>query len=101
MKQISIITYISCALSFLLSCNGLADSNTSRAEEIIGKHTIRFTTPPERTPVQYAVVAPLLGNGFTGIALAGVPDYQTFYVARNDFWRLKSALYESYPVALW
>lgn len=100
MKQISIITYISCALSFLLSCNGLADSNSGRAEEIIGKHTIRFTTPPERIPVQYAVDAPLLGNGFTGIALAGVPDSQIFYVARNDFWRLKSALDESYPVVL-
>jgi hypothetical protein len=42
----------------------------------------------------------LLGNGFTGVALSGDPDSQVFYVARNDFWRLKSLDNESYPAVL-
>lgn len=42
----------------------------------------------------------MLGNGFTGIALGGAPEALAFYVARNDFWRLKSALDESYPAVL-
>jgi hypothetical protein len=41
-----------------------------------------------------------LGNGFTGVALSGTPESQVFYVARNDFWRLKSALDESFPLVL-
>ncbi|MDD4592890.1 MAG: hypothetical protein PHG06_21085 [Parabacteroides sp.] len=69
----------------------------SSVETIIGKHTIRFTTPPKRIPNQCSVDAPLLGNGFTGIALSGNLESQVFYVARNDFGRLKSALDESFP----
>lgn len=71
-----------------------------QAETVISKHTIRFTEPPKRIPNRNSVDAPLLGNGFTGVALAGPPEAQTFYVARNDFWRLKSALDESYPLVL-
>lgn len=70
------------------------------AESIIGKHVIRFSEPPNRIPSRHSVDAPLLGNGFTGVALSGSPEAQTFYVARNDFWRLKSALDESYPLVL-
>ncbi|MCS2891638.1 hypothetical protein NXY11_16235 [Parabacteroides faecis] len=84
---------------FLFSCNELSDSE-QQSEVIIRKHTIRFTEPPKRIPNRNSVDAPLLGNGFTGLALAGPPEAQTFYVARNDFWRLKSALDESYPLVL-
>lgn len=70
------------------------------AERIISKHTVRFTQPPQRIPNRSSVDAPLLGNGFTAVALSGAPEAQTFYVARNDFWRLKSALDESYPLVL-
>lgn len=84
---------------FLFSCNELSDSE-QQSEAIIRKHTIRFTEPPKRIPNRNSVDAPLLGNGFTGVALAGPPEAQTFYVARNDFWRLKSALDESYPLVL-
>ena len=84
---------------FLFSCNDLSDSE-QQSEAIIRKHTIRFTEPPKRIPNRNSVDAPLLGNGFTGVALAGPPEAQTFYVARNDFWRLKSALDESYPLVL-
>lgn len=70
------------------------------AESIVGKHVIRFSEPPKRIPSRHSVDAPLLGNGFTGVALSGLPEAQTFHVARNDFWRLKSALDESYPLVL-
>lgn len=81
-------------------CNQQADNLQELTEAIIGKHTIVFTEPPTRIPNRNSVDAPLLGNGFTGIALAGSPEKQIFYVARNDFWRLKSALDESYPLVL-
>jgi hypothetical protein len=68
--------------------------------DIIGKHVIHFTEPAKRIPSQRSVDAPLLGNGFTGVALSGQPEKQVFYVARNDFWRLKSAHNEGYPVVL-
>jgi hypothetical protein len=35
-----------------------------------------------------------------GVALSGNPEHQVFYVARNDFWRLKAGYHESYPVVL-
>lgn len=70
------------------------------ALSVVGKHTIQFSEPPVRIPVRHSVDAPLLGNGTTGVAIAGAPEKQTFYVARNDFWRLKSALDESYPAVL-
>ena len=41
-----------------------------------------------------------MGNGFTGVAVTGGPDEQVFYLARNDFWRLKSAHDETYPAVL-
>lgn len=84
---------------FLFSCNDKIVPE-QQSEAIIRKHTVRFTEPPKRIPNRNSVDAPLLGNGFTGVALAGPPEAQTFYVARNDFWRLKSALDESYPLVL-
>lgn len=69
-------------------------------ETILKRQVVQFTEPPKRTPARCAVDAPLMGNGFTGIAIAGTPDQQQFYIARNDFWRLKSALDESYPLVL-
>lgn len=82
-----------------LAC-GDGNERSAQVKEIVSKHTIRFTEPPKRIPSRSAVDAPLLGNGFTGIALSGNPESQVFYVARNDFWRLKSALDESYPLVL-
>lgn len=82
------------------ACHPQQEEQRDSAESVLSKHTIRFTTPPERIPSRYAVDAPLLGNGFTGVALSGPPEEQVFYVSRNDFWRLKSALDESYPVVL-
>ncbi len=41
-----------------------------------------------------------MGNGLTGVALAGKPEEQVFYISRNDFWRLKSAHDETYPAVL-
>ena len=71
-----------------------------QAEAIISRHKIIFDEPPRRIPSIQSVDAPLLGNGYTGIAISGYPECQVFYIARNDFWRLKSALDESYPVVL-
>ena len=66
----------------------------------MSRQSVRFTEPPSRIPAPYSVDAPLLGNGQTGAALSGPPEALVFYIARNDFWRLKSAHDETYPVVL-
>jgi hypothetical protein len=83
----------------LLFCSALF-IQAQKPADIIGKHVIRFTEPAKKIPARQSVDAPLLGNGFTGVALSGNPEKQVFYVARNDFWRLKSAHNESYPLVL-
>lgn len=85
-------------LSLLASCQ--SQPATDPVEEILQRQVVRFTEPPKRIPARHSVDAPLLGNGFTGVALSGQPEEQVFHIARNDFWRLKSALDESYPVVL-
>ena len=99
-KNILLVLLSVLEMQIFSSCNHQQVGQPDPAESIVKKHTIRLTAPPERTPARYAIDAPLLGNGFTGIALSGPPEEQVFYVARNDFWRLKSALDESYPAVL-
>ncbi|MDR1492886.1 MAG: hypothetical protein LBT05_09220 [Planctomycetaceae bacterium] len=70
------------------------------AESIISKHTIKYAQPPKRIPANHSVDAPLLGNGYVGIAVSGAPEKQVFYAARNDFWRLKSLHRHGYPAVL-
>ncbi|MCY1719388.1 hypothetical protein OU798_03495 [Prolixibacteraceae bacterium Z1-6] len=70
------------------------------AKQIIGKHKAVFTQPPKKIPVPYSVDAPMLGNGFTGVAISGQPEKQVYYLARNDFWRLKSSFNQSFPAVL-
>jgi hypothetical protein len=48
-----------------------------QAEAIISKHVIRFMQPEERILSHVSVYAPVLGNGFTGVALSGKPEKVT------------------------
>ncbi|MGJ7029672.1 glycosyl hydrolase family 95 catalytic domain-containing protein [Niabella hirudinis] len=70
------------------------------AKEIVNRYHNVFNAPPVKTPGTVAVDAPLLGNGYTAAAMAGPPEAQYYYLARNDFWRLKSGFNESYPAVL-
>ncbi len=70
------------------------------AKEVISAHKVCFDKPARHIPATTSVDAPLLGNGYMAVALGGTPDKQVFYLARNDFWRLKSAYNESYPAVL-
>jgi hypothetical protein len=45
-----------------------------------------FTEPPKVVPTYYMPDGPLLGNGDLGIALAGPPEEQRFYIGKNDWW---------------
>ena len=69
-------------------------------QRIIGHYRINYYAPPSKIPVPYAVDAPMLGNGYTGVAISGKPEKQTYHFARNDFWRLKSSHNESFPAVL-
>jgi len=97
MKKLYVIS-ITGVLLFVFSCNP-SDQRAS-PDELIGKHKAIFTEPPEKIPVPHSVDAPMLGNGYTGVALSGAPEKQVYYFSRNDFWRLKSSLNESYPAVL-
>lgn len=72
----------------------------SEALTIVSRYKIRYEAPPQKIPSPCATDAPLLGNGFMSVAISGEPEKQAFYVCRNDFWRLKSAIDESYPAML-
>ena len=86
------------AVVFIFFNNNFAEQ--SKVEKIINKHKIIFNNPPARIPAPHSVDAPLLGNGCTGVAISGKPEKQVYYFARNDFWRLKSSLNQSYPAVL-
>lgn len=67
---------------------------------VVGRQRVVFAERPGRTPSQYSVDAPLMGNGSLGVAMGGGGDSLTFYLSRNDFWRLRSAHDEAYPALL-
>lgn len=84
----------------LLAACGGSSNEPSQALEIVSRHTICYDAPPQRIPCPYATDAPLLGNGSMSVAIGGTPEKQVFYVCRNDFWRLKSAIEESFAAML-
>ncbi|RBL90250.1 glycosyl hydrolase family 95 catalytic domain-containing protein [Chitinophaga flava] len=90
--------FIVCFL-FFLSVR-LVVGAQDRAEMIISRHKSVFNAVPVKTPNNVAVDGPLLGNGSGAAALGGAPDRLSFYLARNDFWRLKSGFDESFPASL-
>ena len=90
---------LSLGLAFL-TILGSCGKEAGEAEGILTRQAVRFTEPPQRIPSPCSVDAPLLGNGFTGVALSGQPEKQVFHFTRNDFWRLKSAHDETYPAVL-
>jgi hypothetical protein len=94
------IIFAALMLTFLSVGHAQDVDRSKQAKSIVNKHVIRFTQPAKRIPATVSVDAPLLGNGFTGVALSGNPEKQVFYVARNDFWRLKSAYRGGYPAVL-
>jgi alpha-L-fucosidase 2 len=55
--------------------------------EHVSKHRAVFTQAPKQVPTQGIPDGPLLGNGDVGVALAGPPENQQFYIGKNDFWR--------------
>lgn len=92
---------VMCAMCIPAYCSHTTDAPAAGSVgDIVRRHVLRFEAPPARIPAQCAVDAPLMGNGSMGVALSGRPESQVFYVARNDFWRLKSALDESFPLVL-
>lgn len=76
------------------------NAQITNAKHVLGKYKNVFTKPPSKTPYNVAVDGPLLGNGSVTVAIAGGPELQNFYLARNDFWRLKSGYNESFPAVL-
>ena len=94
------ISFVFVLLCLVLMSFAPSHRDDDCVEEILRKHVIHFTEPPKRIPSQHSVDAPLLGNGYTGVALSGTSDDFVFRFARNDFWRLKSSYGHSFPLVL-
>ena len=66
-------------------------NSADAAFDPVSKHVAVFTEPPKHVPTQGMPDGPLLGNGDVGVALAGPPEAQRFYIGKNDFWRRNHA----------
>lgn len=73
----------------LFSCenNFKNDQAINHSREIISRYNAVFTSPPQSTPSFKSVDGPITGNGDIGIALSGNPEYQTYWISKNDFWK--------------
>lgn len=49
-----------------------------------------WTKAPQRTPSDFSVDAPLMGNGDLTMSVGFQDNRLRFYLSKNDFWRLKS-----------
>ena len=57
MKKILILSLSVLSTLLFSACTDQANQPESQAENIIGKHTIRFTEPPKRIPAPHSVVS--------------------------------------------
>lgn len=87
-------------LAILPSLYSCRITETSEVEAIVTSQKVVFHEPPSRIPAPHSVDAPLMGNGYSGVALSGPPENLVFHIARNDFWRLRSAHDEAWPLVL-
>jgi alpha-L-fucosidase 2 len=69
---------------FVLS--SAAQRTDSASIAIVARQTFVMTKPPVHVPSGTVVDGPILGNGDVGVALAGPPERQQFYIGKNDFW---------------
>ncbi len=97
MKRLMHLTLAVISCMILLSCEHREDSG---AKQVISKHRVVYTQPANRIPARISVDAPMMGNGYTGVAISGPSHKQVYYIARNDFWRLKHGYQESFPAVL-
>ena len=74
------------ALVFVLAFTGAASASDPGLDHV-AKHRAVFTQLPKHVPTPGMPDGPLLGNGDVGVALAGPPEAQPFYIGKNDFWR--------------
>lgn len=101
MKKMALLFAVA---SFPIICMGRntpkADLHTDSVRAVVQRQKVSFVRAPQNIPAPCSVDAPLLGNGSVGVAIGGEPERQSYYLARNDFWRLKSAFNESYPAVV-
>jgi len=77
------------AVAVLGGCLATAASATVAqvgASAPVMNYSAVFTEPPKGVPTYYMPDGPLLGNGDLGVALAGPPEDQRFYIGKNDWW---------------
>ena len=91
-----LVAGLAVALSMLTHADGVSPMG-EESRRIVSQYRAEFTVPPNHTPHTAAVDGPLLGNGDMGVAIGGRPRQLTFWLSKNDFWRLKSRYGASGP----
>ena len=56
----------------------------------VTQHRSTWSEPPRKVPCNTATDAPLLGNGDLGVCIGGPPEDQGYWIAKNDFWKMRS-----------
>ena len=102
MVMVFIVLAVVCVRSSGVAVAAEKEPQSAYAESkrIISRYKTVFTGPPRGTPSKVSVDAPLLGNGDVGVCISGPPEKQTFWLAKNDFWRLRSTYRQGWPAPL-
>ena len=84
MKKLS-LTYFLLLIFFGLSAQGKAGLSGSPVP-----FKNYWTKAPQRTPSEFSVDAPLMGNGDLTMSVSFNDNRLRYYLSKNDFWRLRS-----------
>ncbi len=87
-------------ISFVTLASGQASPASKDALLQVEKHKAVWNGRPRATPSNTAVDGPLMGNGDMKVAIAGPAEDLSFYLAKNDFWRLQNVYQRSNPTSL-
>ena len=61
----------------------------AEAERIVSQYKTVMEHPPGKVPSRDVVDGPLFGNGSLGAVISGPPEFQQYWISKNNFWRLK------------
>ena len=73
-----------------LTATGSVFAHEEKGEQIaVSRYKGIFTSPPAHIPTNKTPDGAIAGNGDVGIVFSGTPDFQRFYISKNDFWKSK------------
>jgi len=88
-KSVVNLCFIVLSMILFNSCKQSSEEDLAnfKAKEIISTYKAVFMVPPEHVPSFKIVDGPITGNGDIGLTISGKPDYQRYWISKNDFWK--------------